>query len=590
MTFGDPESAEPARIEFEKPGERGGWHGMTRPLVRIALGGAIVAVIAIGAVWWTGVLVPNVPNERPQLADTPPLPPVTRSSLIVAPVSIRMTAIQEAAERSVPRDLAGQPDASSLPNIPGLTLTWSLVREPFAVAGASGGLTLSSALRGSLSGSGQLPLPLPLPLPLDQSPAVTGTTDTSPFGFPEMPKELEGQIREFLGPLAPPPRPQRNAKQPPSQDKGQQAKATEQPKATEQRVDVSGQVALSARPNLRPDWRVEPNLTAQVTIADARMSIMGTTVDLSDEMKRVVEGAIGQQVEMMQAQIGNSSMLQEAMQAEWAKMCRSMPLGAGPPGTPDLWLELRPTQAMAAQPRIDADAVTLTVGVRAETRILTAESKPDCPFPSRLDIVPQMDQGQVNIDLPIDIPFVQVNRMIEEQVKGKTFPLDESGAFVATVNSVEVAPSGDRLLMALGIRAKETKTVLGLAANATIYLWGRPVVDRKMQKLRFKDVALDVKSDAAFGALGFAARAAVPYMQKLFADNAEIDLAPTIADARKNIEAAIAEFRQQSSDVQLEAAVTDVSLAGIQFDAKTLRIITSSEGTVRAVITRLSDK
>jgi hypothetical protein len=116
------------------------------------------------------------------------------------------------------------------------------------------------------------------------------------------------------------------------------------------------------------------------------------------------------------------------------------------------------------------------------------------------------------------------------------------------------------------------------------------VPDRKAQKLRFTDVALDVRSDAAFGALGFIARAAMPYMQKTITDNAEIDLAPTIADARKSIEAAIAEFRKQQNDVQLDAQVVDVSLAGVQFDAKTLRIITSSEGTVRVEVLKLSDK
>jgi hypothetical protein len=568
---------------------------MTGPLVRIALGVAVVALIGLGAVWWTGVLVPRVPNERPQLAETPPLPPVSHSSLIVAPVAIRLSAIQEAIERSVPRDLTGQPDLSALANIPGLKLTWSLAREPFAVTGSPAGVQLSSTLRGGLVATAQLPTP---PLgPMDPSQTTTGPGGDPPFGFPDVPKELEGQIREFLGPFAPPPnrpnpsRPQREAKQPSPQTKQptpQRSAPTNDP--VEQRVELNGDVAVSAQPVLRADWRIEPNLTVQVRIANARMSLIGTTVDLSDDMKRLVESAIGQQVAMMQSQLGSSPMLREAMQAEWAKMCRSVPLGAGPPGTPDLWLEMRPTQAMAAQPRIDGKAVTLTLGIRAETRILTAESKPDCPLPSQLNIVPQMDQGQVYVDLPIDIPFVEVNRMIEAELKGKTFPLDESGAFIAAVNSVEIAPSGDRLLLALGIKVKETKTMLGLGASATIYLWGRPVPDRKARKLRFADVVLDVRSDAAFGALGFVARAATPYMQKVITENAEIDLAPTIADARKNIEAAVAEFRRQQNDVLLDAQVIDVSLAGVQFDAKTLRIITSSEGTVRVEVLKLNDK
>ena len=72
--------------------------------------------------------------------------------------------------------------------------------------------------------------------------------------------------------------------------------------------------------------------------------------------------------------------------------------------------------------------MTLTVGVQAETRITPAESKPDCPFPATVEIVPPMEQGRVSIGVPIDMPFTEVNKLIEAQLKGKTFPEDKSGA------------------------------------------------------------------------------------------------------------------------------------------------------------------
>lgn len=558
---------------------------MTRRWVKIAIGAALLVLIALGVVWQAGLFLPKATSERPAIADTPPLPPVATSSLIVAPIAIRLAAIQDAVERAVPRNLAAQPGAPALPNIPGLKMSWSLDREPFVLTGSADGLQLSSTLRGSVLASGELPIPggLPIPGPLGQPP------DDSQLGIPDMPKEMESQLRDLLGPLAPPAQSQTQTRQPPSATRPPAAQSRDR-NTPEQRVEISGQIIVTVRPSLGEGWQLEPNLTTQVTINDARFSIMGTTTDVTDETKRLVESTIEQQVAMLQAQIGKTSLLQDAIRSEWDKMCRSVPMGDGPPGMPNLWLEMRPTQAMAAQPRIDANSLTLTVGVRAETRIQTSETKPACTFPSRLEIVPQMDQGQINIDMPVDIPFTEFNRMIQEQVKGQTFPLDESGAFIATVNGIEITPSGDRLLMSLAIKAKETKTVLGLGADAMVYVWGRPVVDRRAQKVRFKDVAVDVKSDAVFGALGFAARAAVPSLQKTIAENAEIDLAPMVADARKNIEASIAEFRQQSDGVELDADVMDVALTGIQFDAKTLRIITSMEGSVKVAITKLKDQ
>ena len=71
---------------------------------------------------------------------------------------------------------------------------------------------------------------------------------------------------------------------------------------------------------------------------------------------------------------------------------------------------MRPTRAFAAQPRTTADWAILTVGVQAETRIVPNETKPNCPFPARLEIVPQIDQGKVAIAVPIDMPFTELNR------------------------------------------------------------------------------------------------------------------------------------------------------------------------------------
>ena len=49
-------------------------------------------------------------------------------------------------------------------------------------------------------------------------------------------------------------------------------------------------------------------------------------------------------------------------------------------------------------------------------------------------------------------------------------------------------------------------------ADATLHVWGRPVLDQERQLLRFTNVKLDVQSKAAFGLLGEVAQAAVPYL------------------------------------------------------------------------------
>ena len=218
---------------------------------------------------------------------------------------------------------------------------------------------------------------------------------------------------------------------------------------------------------------------------------------------------------------------------------------------------------------------------------MPAETKPDCPFPAQVELVPQIEQGRVNIAVPIDIPFPEVNRLLEAQLKGKTFPQDKAGAFAVTVRGVALAASGERLLISLRVQANENRSWFGLGAEATVHVWGKPVLDRDRQVLRLADIALDVESEAAFGLLGAAARAAVPYLEAALAENAVVDLNPFATTARQSIEAAIADFRKSGDGVRVDAAVTALRLVGIEFDAKTLRVIAEADGTAKVAVTAL---
>jgi hypothetical protein len=432
--------------------------------------GTLVVIALAGAVWATGWFAPSAPDRRPNLVEAPPLAPVSRSSVIVMPAAIALSAIQEALEKAAPRDSSGKPEIPAALNPFNTEIDWSLVRGPFAVSGRPDAIELSTALRGSFRVSGQMPTP--------------------PGGFSGLPG-IPGLQGLFGG--------------------GQGRPGTQSPaeRTTDQRAEIAGNIMLTARPTLLPGWRLEPNLASRVTIGDASISMMGTKLNLSQEMKPNLERTINEQVAALQAWIRNSPLLEEAARREWEKMCRSIPLGTAA-GLPNLWIEFRPTRALAAQPRIDATALTLTLGVQAETRIIPNETKPDCPFPRQLELVPQMEQGRVSIDLPVDVPFTEISRLLEAQLKGKTFPEDKSGGVTATIRTVNLAASGDRLLMSLGITANETKSWFGLSADATIHVWGRPVLDRGRQMLRLDNITLDVDSEAAFGVLGVAARAALP--------------------------------------------------------------------------------
>jgi hypothetical protein len=558
---------------------------MKWPSSRIVIGALIVVIAAAGAVLAMRWLWPGAGDRRPKLVDVRPLSPVTRNSMIVTPIAISLDAIRDALEAAAPRDFSGKPSIPTPPFLANADIGWSVARGPFVVAGRPDGLAISTTLNGSFRAAAQMTN--------QGGGAQDPPSGFGPRGFPGPPGGFPGPPGGFFGPPGgfpgPPPGTYPGSRG--GAGAGQEQGAQSQTERTvEQRADISGNVMLTARALLLPGWRLDPNLVAQVTIADASLSLMGMKLSLADAVKPLLDRTVNEQVTALQSRIRNDPFLETAARREWTKMCRSIPLGAAAAGVPNLWLELRPTRAFAAQPRINESALTLTIGVQAETRIVPNETKPDCPFPAQLELVPQVEEGRVNVAVPIDIPFTEVTRLLQAQLQGRTFPEDRSSAFTATVRGVTLAASGDRLLISLRIKANENKSWFGLGTEATIHVWGRPVLDRARQQLRLTDVALDVESHAAFGLLDAAARAAVPYLERTVADNAVIDLTPFATNARRSIDAAIADFRKNADGVRVDATATDLRLVAIEFDANTLRVIAEADGTVRVAVTKLPER
>jgi hypothetical protein len=509
---------------------------------RIVVGGVVLVGSFVGALWALDTFFPRAASKSPALAAMAPLPLATRTSTITAPISVALTVIRDAVDQQAPRELAGKRDNPLTELLGKADIGWTLARGPIYITGRSEVMTVQTGLYGTLRVTGQI---------ANKAATVGGA--------------LGGLINTNIA-------------------HGVQNLAG---KTLDQRADLRGTVTISARPLIDNNWRIDPNLSAQVGMGESALSIAGIKVSVANEVKPLLDRTVNEQTAALAARIRNDPVVENAARREWAKMCRSISLKGVGANAPDLWLEVRPIRAFAAQPRIDPSAVTLTLGLQAETRISPTETKPSCPFPPQLQIVQQIDEGRVAIGVPIDVPFTEVNRLLDAQLKGRSFPEGGGGAFAITVLGASVAPSGDQLLIALRIKAREQKTFVGLGAEATVYVWGRPVLDRERQLLRLTDIALDVQSEAAFGLLGAAAKAAMPYLQAALADNAVIDLRPFAAGAQQSIGAALAEFRQAEPGVQVDAAVTGLRLVDIAYDSKILRIVAEAEGTVRAAVTSL---
>ncbi|MFZ2159373.1 MAG: DUF4403 family protein [Bradyrhizobium sp.] len=508
------------------------------------LGVAVVAVSFFVSLKIMDWVAPRGTFRPPVLVELPPLPPAPRSSRIIAPVAIALSAIRDAADRAAPRTFAGKADNPVSQILQNADIGWTASRGPITATGAQDVLSLATPLTGTLNVTGSL------------SAKATGAVGDALGGL------LGGNVAKQIGSV---------------NIKNLNASA-----------EIKGNVAITARPKLAAAWRLEPNLAAQVDLGDSSLVVAGARVNVPAQVKPLIDKTVADQIAATQARIRNDPALEQNARAQWAKACRSIPLqGTGATSSlPALWLELRPTRAIAAQPRVDASAVTLTLGIEAETRVTPVQTKPNCPFPATIAIIPATPGG-VSIGVPIDMPFTDINKIVEAQFAGKTFPEDGSGAVDVIVKRASVAASGNRLLISLLVNAKEKKSFFGFGGEANVHIWGKPVLDQAKQTLRLTDIELAVESEAAFGLLGAAARAAMPHLQKALADKATIDLKPFASNAQKKIAAVIADFQKNEDGVRVAAEISRLRLADIAFDSKTLRVIAEAEGAMNVYLTAL---
>jgi hypothetical protein len=523
-------------IVFVRPLRRSGW-------LRFVVGGVALLIVSFyGALWALDAIWPNDAGLKPKLVELPPLKPMTRLSSVTAPIVVANSAIRAALDAAAPRDFSGTNDnpISGLLSKADIGLTAG--RGPLTVTGRTEGLTIAAPIEGSIKISGQL---------ATQAGNLTG--------------QLGGLLNQALG-----------------QQAGNLAG-----RLLDQKAEVRGQVAVTSHPVFTPNWRIEPNLTGSVSIAEGGLQIGGIKLNIGNEAKPMLDRVVNEQMSALQNKLRADPTIEQTARREWAMACRSIPLGGGKTGLPNLYLEMKPTRASAAQPKIDPTNVTLTIGIQAETRIVPTATKPNCPFPAQLDIVQKLDAGRVAIGVPIDIPFTEINKILEPQFKGRTFPDDKTTPYQVEIRKASINATGDRLLIALLVKATERKSWFGFGADATVHVLGKPVLDADKQTLRLTDISLTVESEAAFGLLGTAARAAIPYVQDALAEHAVIDLKPFSADARVKIGEALAEFRQSTDGVRVDAAVNDLRMTGIEFDSKTLRVVAEATGTVRVAVNKL---
>ena len=262
--------------------------------------------------------------------------------------------------------------------------------------------------------------------------------------------------------------------------------------------------------------------------------------------------------------------MERAAKREWDKLCRSVPFGSDS----QLWLEIKPVTARAAQLQIDSDNIRFQLGLDAQTRVITEETQPDCPFPETL-ILEAPHPGHIEIMLLAEIDYATLEAILAKEVVGKTFGEDIS----VTVEAVKLRPHGDSLLLETMVAAKAAGW-LGTRAEGTLYLLAKPQLDAEAQTITLSGAALDTASrNALVDAMG---EAFEPLLLRSLGNRMTLDLGPKHKELRARADAALDAL--SSGDVAVDGRVEDVRLSRLDIEREHLRLVAAARGSVTASV------
>ncbi len=258
-------------------------------------------------------VAPRATNRPPALAELPPLPPAPRASTVMAPIAVTLSAIRDAADRGAPRNFTGKADNPISQILQNADIGWTASRGPIAATGAQDVLSLATPLTGTLNVTGSL------------SAKATGAVGDALGGL------LGGNVAKQIGSV---------------NIKNLNASA-----------EIKGNVVITARPKIAANWRIEPNLTAQVNLGDTSLSVAGARVNVPgagqavdrQECRRADRAGAGAHAQRSDA--SSRTRGRSGPRPAARSRCRAPTAGST---MPTLWLELRPIRAIAAQPRVDA--------------------------------------------------------------------------------------------------------------------------------------------------------------------------------------------------------------------------------------------
>ena len=492
----------------------------------------VACVVVAGGALFTFLSDRKTPDDifldlpPPAAADAAAIPDIEVSTISL-PIVLPHETLMRWGDSKAPQNINGQAPLGEFGPTKENSAAWDLLRGPFSYAAQDGKLIIRSSIGGDVRVQGKI-------------------------------EPLGGKLGNLLGGLKP-------------------------SKSYSQAVDVRVAVDTEFRPQLSPDWKINPELIASAYVEDATASIAGIfDLPLKDLLQPQLTKIVKETERQIAGTIAENRALEAAAQQAWQALCEPIAISAGG-GVPSLSLRITPLAFFAAQPEIEAEASRLNLGLDAILRVVP-ETEPVDPCPAFNNILSLTDRphGRTSISVDAEIDYGTLNAVLE--TLRADAPSRESATSALTLEDVKLSPFGSKILVAAK-GAFSAPQMLGAKINGTVYLSANPAISEDGTKLRLFDAKLHEASRLELAKFSVPVVEAIePFINDKLS-KLEVDLAPQIANATRVANEAAAGLTNMPGPLRFSGASVDsVSARNLWHDVNGIYVRLSAEGSMSAEI------
>lgn len=338
-------------------------------------------------------------------------------------------------------------------------------------------------------------------------------------------------------------------------------------------ADGAATVELSMKPSISPDWKVhtQPRILLRWKRAPGSR-ILGVRVTFQNAADEFLRSRIEEALPRIDAALNESLELERRAEAAWKEIQEPALVST----SPDLWMTVLPLSVTL--PPLDLGPDRVLLDARLETRLALDTKEPPQAGPTPLPSVSTAKTGSAGtgftLQLPVFLGYEAINRKLETGLAGRNVNMGPGKSL--TIEKAAMSASGERLVLAVGIRAVEGAGFFSTRRAGTIYVSGTPRWDRDREEIRLESVGFD--EGTMKGLLGTAAWIGRPILLESLRQAAVFPLSGPAADARKAL-GRILEKQKISSDLTVLGSARQVVLESVAVTETGLALLVRAEGT-----------